>query len=91
MDLIVVVIGAGDNVTEAEVFCSMLWNVKFWVLDLEVSLDKGLRDVGEGEEERLEVGSHREDYNPHQFLYSLSTAKALPRFDSDSQVHSASE
>ena len=91
MGLIVVVIGAGDNATEAGVFCSVLWNVKFWILDLEASLDKGLRDAGEGEEKWLEVWSHRENYNPHQFLYFLSTAKALPRFDSDFQVCSASE
>ena len=91
MGLIVAVIGAEDNVTKAGVFCSMLWNIKSWILDLEGSLDKGLKDVGEDEEERLEVGSHRKDYNPCQFLYSLSTAKALLRFDSDSQVHPASE
>ena len=56
-----------------------------------MGLGEGLRDVEEGEKEQLEVGSHREDYNPHQFLYSLSTAGALPKFDSYSQVHSASE
>ena len=91
MDLIVIVIWAGDNATKAGVFCSVFWNVKFQVLDLEASLSQGLRDVKEGEEEQLEVGSHRKDYNPCQFLYSLSTAKALLRFDSDSQVHPASE
>ena len=50
MDLVIVVIGAGDNIAETGVFCCMLWNIKFQVLNLEVSLDKGLRDVGEGEE-----------------------------------------
>ena len=29
MSLIVVVIGAGDNVIEARVFCCMFWNVEF--------------------------------------------------------------
>ena len=91
MDLIVVVIGAGGNVTETGVFCSVFWNVKFWVLDLEAGLDKGLEDMRKSEEERLEVGSHREGYNPCLFLYSLSTARALPKFDSNSQVHLASE
>ena len=91
MGLIVTVIGAGGNVAEVGVFCCMFWNIKFWVLDLEAGLDEGLRDVGEGEEERLEVWSHGEGHNPHQFLYSLSTARALPRFDSNSQVCLASE
>ena len=91
MGSIVMVIGAGDNVTEAGVFCSIFWNIKFQVLDLEAGLDEGLRDTGEGEEEQLEMGSHREGYNPCWFLYSLSIARALPRFDSDSQVCSASE
>ena len=91
MDLIVMVIGVGDNTTETGVFCSMFWNIKFQILDLEASLGQGLRDTGEGEEERLEVGSHREGYSPRWFLYSLSTARALPKFDSNSQVHSASE
>ena len=30
------------------------------------------------------MGSHGEDHNPQWFLYSLSTAKALLRFDSNS-------
>ena len=85
------VIGVGDDAAEAGMFYCMFWNVEFWVLDLEAGLGKGLRDMGEGKEERLEVGSHREDYNPCQFLYSLSTAKALPKFDSNSQVRLASE
>ena len=51
MSLIVVVIGAGDNVIEARVFCCMFWNVEFQVLDLEAGLGEGLRDVGESEEE----------------------------------------
>ena len=51
IDLVIIVIGAGDNMAEVGVFHYMLWNIKFQVLDLEVSLDKGLRDVGEGEEE----------------------------------------
>ena len=89
--LIVAVIGAGDDVTEAGVFCCMSWNVKFQVLDLEAGLGEGWRDMGEGKEEQLEVGSHREDYSPHWFLYSLSIARALPRFDSDFQVCLASE
>ena len=50
MDLIVMIIGARDNITEVGVFCSMFQNVKFWVLDLDKGLDKGLRDTGEGEE-----------------------------------------
>ena len=50
MSLVVWVIGAGDNVAEARVFCSMFGNVKFWILDLAVDLNKGLRDVGEGDE-----------------------------------------
>ena len=91
MDLIVVVIGAGDNVTEAEVFCCIFWNIEFWVLDLEAGLGEGLKDVREGEEEQLEVGSHGENYNPHWFVYSLSTARVLSKFDSDSQVCSVSE
>ena len=91
MGLVVMVIGTGGNVAEAGVFHCMSWNIKFWVLDLEMCLDKGLKDMREGEEERLEVGSHREDYNPHWFLYSLSTAKALPKFDSDFQVCLESE
>ena len=68
MDLIVVVIGAGDNVTEAGVFCCIFWNIEFWILDLEAGLDEGLRDVREGEEEQLEVGSHGENYNPRWFV-----------------------
>ena len=91
MSLIVMVTGAEGNAAEAGVFCCVVWNVKFQVLDLEAGLGEGLRDTGEGEGERLEVGSHGEDYNPCQFLYSLSTAKALPRFDSDFQVCLASE
>ena len=91
MALIVAVIGAGDNATEAGVFCSMLWNVKFWVLDLEAGLGEGSKDMEEGEEEQLEVGSHREDYNLCQFLYFLSTAKALSKFDSNFQVCLESE
>ena len=91
MSLIVMVIGAEGNAAEAGVFCCVFWNVKFQVLDLEAGLGEGFRDTGEGEGERLEVGSHGEDYNPCQFLYSLSTAKALPRFDSDFQVYLASE
>ena len=51
MGLVVPVIGAGDNVAEAKVFYSMFGNVKFQVLDLEVGLDKGLGDTGEGGEE----------------------------------------
>ena len=51
MGLIVAVIEAGDNATETGVFCSMLWNVKLWVLDLEAGLDKSLGDAGEDEEE----------------------------------------
>ena len=51
MRLIVIVIGAGDNVTKAGVFCCMFWNVKVWVLDLEAGLGEGLRDAGESEEE----------------------------------------
>ena len=51
MDLIVMVIGVGDNMAEAKVFCSMFWNVKFQVLDLKASLDKSLEDMREGEEE----------------------------------------
>ena len=50
MSLVVWVIGAGDNVAEARVFCSMFGNVKFWILDLAVDLNKGLRDVEEGDE-----------------------------------------
>ena len=50
MSLIVTVIGAGDNVTKAGVFCCVFWNVKFQILDLEASLSKGLRDKGDGEE-----------------------------------------
>ena len=50
ISLIVAVIGAGDNVTEAGVFCCVFWNIEFWVLDLEAGLDGGLRDMGEGEE-----------------------------------------
>ena len=91
MGLVVPVIGAGGNVAEAKVFYSMFGNVKFQVLDLEVGLDKGLGDTGEGDEEWLKGGSHGEDYSPQQSLYSLSTARALPKFDSDSQVHSTSE
>ena len=44
-------IGAGDNAAEAGVFYCMLWNIKFWILDLKAGLGKGLRDVGVGEEE----------------------------------------
>ena len=51
MDLIVVMIGAGDNATEAGVFCCMFWNIEFWVLDLEAGLGEGLRDVREDEKE----------------------------------------
>ena len=51
MELIVMVIGAGDNVTEAKVFCCMFWNVEFHVLDLEVGLDEALKNAGEDEEE----------------------------------------
>ena len=65
MGLLIAVIGAGGSVAEAEVFHCMFWNVKFWILDLEVSLDKGLGDVGEGEEKQLEVWSHGENHNPH--------------------------
>ena len=49
--------------TEAEVFCCMFWNVEFQVLDLEAGLGEGLRNVKEGEEEQLEVGSHGKDYS----------------------------
>ena len=86
MDLIVIVIGVGDNMAETGVFCSVFQNVKFQVLDLEVGLDKSLENTRESEEEWLTVGSHGEDHNPQWFLYSLSTAKALPRFDSNFQV-----
>ena len=48
--LIIVVIGAGGSVAEAEVFHCVFWNVNFWVLDLEVSLGKSLEDMREGEE-----------------------------------------
>ena len=58
MGLIVAVIGVGDYAAEAGVFCYVFLNIEFWVLDLEVSLGEGLRDVGEGEEESLEMGSH---------------------------------
>ena len=51
MSLIVVVIGAGDNVTEAGVFYCVFWNIEFQVLYLEAGLGEGLGDVGEGEEE----------------------------------------
>ena len=64
MNLVIVVIEAGSNAAEVGVFHSMFWNVKFWILDLKASLGKGLKDTKEGEEESLEVGSHREDYNP---------------------------
>ena len=36
MGLIVLVIGAGGNVTKVGVFYGMLGNIKFWVLDLEM-------------------------------------------------------
>ena len=49
--LIVAVIGAGDDVTEAGVFCCVFWNIKFQVLDLEAGLGEGLRDMKEGEAE----------------------------------------
>ena len=91
MDLVIVAIGAGDNVAKVGVFCCVLWNIEFWVLDLEMGLGKGLRDMGEDKEEQLEVWSHGEGYNPHWFLYSLSTAKALPRFASNSKVCLVSE
>ena len=51
MGLIVTVIEAGDNVTEAGVFCCVFWNIEFQVLNLEADLGEGLRDMGEGEEE----------------------------------------
>ena len=51
MSLIVVVIGAGDNVTEVGVFYCVFWNIEFQVLYLEAGLGEGLGDVGEGEEE----------------------------------------
>ena len=51
MSLVVPVIGAEGNVAETRVFYSMFGNVKFQVLDLEVGLDKGLGDTGEGDEE----------------------------------------
>ena len=49
--LIVMVIGAGDDVAEAGMFCCIFWNVEFWVLDLEAGLGEGLRDMEEGKEE----------------------------------------
>ena len=91
MELIVAVIGAGDNVTEAGVFCCMFCNIEFQVLNLEAGLDGGLGDAGEGEEEQLEAGSQGEDYNLHWFLYSLSIARAFPKFNSNFQVCLASE
>ena len=91
MNLIVTVIGTGGNVADAVMLHNVFWNVKFWVSDLEAGLGKGLGDTREGEEEQLEVGSHGENYNPCQFLYSLSTVKALPRLDSNFQVRLASE
>ena len=51
MDLIVIVIGVGDNMAETGVFCSVFQNVKFQVLDLEVGLDKSLENTRESEEE----------------------------------------
>ena len=86
MSLVVLVIGAGGNAAEAEMFHGVFGNVKFWVLDLEMGLSKSLEDVGEGEEKQLKRGSHEEDHNSQQSLYSLSTAKALPRFYFDFQV-----
>ena len=74
----------GVITAEAGVFCCMFWNIEFWILDVEASLDKSLGDAEQGEEEQLEMWSHGEDHNPCWFLYSLSTAKALPRFDSNS-------
>ena len=91
MDLVVLVIEAEDNVAEAKVFYGMSRNIKFQVLDLEVDLGEGLGDTKEDGEEWLEGGSHMEDCNPWQFLYSLSTAKALLKFDFDYQVDSASK
>ena len=64
MDLVIIVIGAGNNMAKAGVFCGMLWNIEFQILDLEVSLGEGLGDMREGEEEQLKVGSHGEDHNP---------------------------
>ena len=51
MSLVILVIGAGGNVVEARVFCSMFENVKFQILDLEAGLDKGLKDMGVGDKE----------------------------------------
>ena len=91
ISLIVVVIGTGGNVAEVEMFCSVFGNHKFWILDLEAGLSVDLGDMKKIEEEWLEKGSHGEDYNPQQFLYSLSTTKALSKLDSNFQVCLASE
>ena len=73
--------------TEARVFHSVFGNVKLQV----AGLGKGLRDMRDGDKERLEGGSHGGGYSPQWFLYFLSTARALSKFGSDFQIYLVSE